>query len=72
MKRCDKPAYVYATSNGYRLCRDCFNASDTASPYLWQLMSEAGPPSSYGRCDRPTETLAEFWQRQQYRSHKHA
>ena len=43
--RCNAPAYVCATNNGYLACRD--HAEDGMV-----LCSELGP-APYGRCDKP-------------------
>lgn len=55
MKRCNKPAMWYSPRNGYRACRD--HAGDGML-----LCAESGP-GPWGLCDKPTETLRQFWAR---------
>ena len=55
MKRCNRPAAYIMSRNGYRECEECFNLrGDIDGPAQgWIDLSEQGPSSSYGRCDKP-------------------
>lgn len=56
MKRCNKPAHWIAQS-GMFVCDEChpmLNAAD---------FPDIREPVSFGACDNPIETKAQFWER---------
>ena len=54
MLRCDKPATVYSTYNGFTVCDDHHDIND---PAPWDVWHESAP------CDVVIETREEFWKR---------